>query len=269
MPVDGVGCSVATSARAGRSSSCTAGLSSTTRYFLPELDRLADRSASSTTTSAAVAGRPAASGPRTSALRSEIDDLERVRSHFGLESVAVLGHSWGGVLAMEYAIRHPDRVSQLILMDTAPASAGDWRSCARSSPAARSGRARGDGGDRRHRGVRRGDLEAEAAYNRAHFRMTVRRPELPRGLVARLRANGTERERPPRARSTSACDENRPFGELGSVPRAATARRPHVGAARRARLHPGRAGCADRGGHPGRAPLGAARVRSLHLPRGA
>ena len=60
-------------------------------------------------------------------LRSEIDDLDRVRSHFGLESVAVLGHSWGGVLAMEYAIRHPDRVSQLILMDTAPASAGDWR----------------------------------------------------------------------------------------------------------------------------------------------
>ena len=28
---------------------------------------------------------------------------------------------------MEYAIRHPDRVSQLILLDTAPASAGDWR----------------------------------------------------------------------------------------------------------------------------------------------
>ena len=51
-----------------------------------------------------------------------------MRSRFGLESVAALGHSWGGVLAMEYAIRHPDRVSQLLLLDTGPASADDWRS---------------------------------------------------------------------------------------------------------------------------------------------
>ena len=32
------------------------------------------------------------------------------RRRLGLESIAVLGHSWGGVVAMEYAIRHSDRV---------------------------------------------------------------------------------------------------------------------------------------------------------------
>jgi pimeloyl-ACP methyl ester carboxylesterase len=46
--------------------------------------------------------------------------LHGVRRHFGFDSVAVLGHSWGGVLAMEYATRHPDRVSHLILANTAP-----------------------------------------------------------------------------------------------------------------------------------------------------
>ena len=52
---------------------------------------------------------------------------------------------------MEYAVRHPERVSHLILMDTAPASAGDWRllreAFARNRPAADAG---GDGGPRGH-----------------------------------------------------------------------------------------------------------------------
>jgi proline iminopeptidase len=51
--------------------------------------------------------------------------MDLVRRHFGLVSMAVLGHSWGGVLAMEYAVRHRDRVSHLILMNTAPASHAD------------------------------------------------------------------------------------------------------------------------------------------------
>ena len=56
---------------------------------------------------------------------SEVADLDAIRSHFGLSSVAVLGHSWGGMLAMEYGTRHPDRVSELILLNTAPASGRD------------------------------------------------------------------------------------------------------------------------------------------------
>ncbi len=49
-----------------------------------------------------------------------------MRRHFQLESVTVLGHSWGGLVAMEYATRHPASVSNLILMNTAPASREDW-----------------------------------------------------------------------------------------------------------------------------------------------
>jgi proline iminopeptidase len=59
-------------------------------------------------------------------LVSDLEDLDRVRRHFGLESTIILGHSWGTVLALEYALRHPAHVSHLILMNPAPASAGDF-----------------------------------------------------------------------------------------------------------------------------------------------
>ena len=161
-------------------------------YLLPELDRLTE-SFRLIYYDQRGRGR-SASGvrPEDVDLRTEIDDVDRVRRHFGLESMAVLGHSWGGVLAMEYAIRHPERVSQLILLDTAPASAGDWQifrdELGRRRPA--------DDVQQLQAIVAtdaygRGDLEAEAAYYRIHFRMTLRRPHLLQALVARLRSNYT------------------------------------------------------------------------------
>lgn len=50
-------------------------------------------------------------------------DAEALRKHLGLERWAVLGHSFGGHVALEYALRHPDRVSRLVLVDTGADSA--------------------------------------------------------------------------------------------------------------------------------------------------
>jgi proline iminopeptidase len=62
-------------------------------YFLPELDRLAD-SFRLIYYDQRGRGRSAVGvRPEDVSIRSEIDDLECVRSHLGLESVAVLGHS--------------------------------------------------------------------------------------------------------------------------------------------------------------------------------
>jgi proline iminopeptidase len=47
---------------------------------------------------------------------SDIDDLRQV---LGYERVTVLGHSFGGLIALAYARAHPDHVTALILMDTA------------------------------------------------------------------------------------------------------------------------------------------------------
>lgn len=48
-------------------------------------------------------------------------DAEGLRQHLGLGKVAVLGHSYGGFIALEYALRYRESVSHVILVDTAPA----------------------------------------------------------------------------------------------------------------------------------------------------
>lgn len=58
------------------------------------------------------------------------DDLEELRKLLGLESVIVLGNSFGGMLALTYAIRHPDHLSKLILVTTS-ASHHFWDAAAR------------------------------------------------------------------------------------------------------------------------------------------
>ncbi len=44
-----------------------------------------------------------------------VADIERLREHLGIEKWCVFGGSWGSTLALAYAIRHPERVSGLIL----------------------------------------------------------------------------------------------------------------------------------------------------------
>ncbi len=48
------------------------------------------------------------------------DDAAELADHLGHEKVAVLGFSYGGFIALEFALRHPERLSHLILLDTAP-----------------------------------------------------------------------------------------------------------------------------------------------------
>lgn len=45
-------------------------------------------------------------------------DAEALRQALGFDKWAVLGHSFGGNVALEYALRYPQSLSQLILMDT-------------------------------------------------------------------------------------------------------------------------------------------------------
>src|SRR4051794_25191051 len=45
-------------------------------------------------------------------------DADGLREKLGFERWAVLGHSFGGQVALEYALRYPDRVSHLVLLDT-------------------------------------------------------------------------------------------------------------------------------------------------------
>jgi proline iminopeptidase len=54
-----------------------------------------------------------------------IEDLEAIRKSFPFEKVSILGHSWGGFLAMNYANIHSDKIDKLILLSSMPASSED------------------------------------------------------------------------------------------------------------------------------------------------
>lgn len=45
------------------------------------------------------------------------DQIELVRAHLGIETFVLIGHSMGGAVAIDYAARHPGRVSAVIYRD--------------------------------------------------------------------------------------------------------------------------------------------------------
>ncbi|MEZ5923346.1 MAG: prolyl aminopeptidase [Hyphomicrobiaceae bacterium] len=44
-----------------------------------------------------------------------VADMERIRSHLGIDRWQLFGGSWGSTLSLAYAETHPDRVSELVL----------------------------------------------------------------------------------------------------------------------------------------------------------
>jgi proline iminopeptidase len=161
-------------------------------YFLPELDLLAD-SFRLVYYDQRGRGR-SADGVRAEdvTIGSELEDLDAIRRHLGLETIAVLGHSWGGLLAMAYAGRRPERVSQLIFMNTAPGSHEDrllltrfWTGRRSAADVERMAALAAS------EAYRRGDIATEADYYRLHFKRALHRPEHVEDVVGRLRKHFT------------------------------------------------------------------------------
>ncbi|HEY8227567.1 MAG TPA: alpha/beta hydrolase [Pyrinomonadaceae bacterium] len=94
-------------------------------YLLPDLDRLKDTFRLIYYDQRGRGRSVENVRPEDVTLMSDLDDVDRVRKHFRLDAAVLLGHSWGTVLALEYALRHPTRVSHLILMNPAPISTTD------------------------------------------------------------------------------------------------------------------------------------------------
>lgn len=54
-------------------------------------------------------------------MANTVEDIERIRVATGVDTLVVMGHSFGGVVAAEYARRFSKRVTAVVLLDTAPA----------------------------------------------------------------------------------------------------------------------------------------------------
>jgi proline-specific peptidase len=61
-----------------------------------------------------------------------VADLDALTRQVGIETFALLGHSYGGIVAQEYAIAHPERLRQLILVDTSPSTVENEESIRRA-----------------------------------------------------------------------------------------------------------------------------------------
>ena len=71
--------------------------------------------------------RPANADYRMSTL---VADIEAFRESIGVTQLTLMGHSFGGTLALEYAARYPEHVQKLILLDAAadmPETFALWR----------------------------------------------------------------------------------------------------------------------------------------------
>ena len=64
------------------------------------------------------AGSARPSDPRAYQIADYVADVEELRLHLGLETLLLLGHSHGGVVAQAYAAEHPTRVGRLVLAST-------------------------------------------------------------------------------------------------------------------------------------------------------
>jgi proline iminopeptidase len=66
-----------------------------------------------------------------------VADLDELTRSLGVERFALLGHSYGGIVAQEYAIARPERLRQLILVDTSPSTVENEESIRRALAAGR------------------------------------------------------------------------------------------------------------------------------------
>lgn len=61
-------------------------------------------------------------------LDHHVSDIEQLREHLGIDEWAVHGYSWGSVLGLAYAQRHPERVTAVVVgaVSTGTRSDIDW-----------------------------------------------------------------------------------------------------------------------------------------------
>ena len=159
-----------------------------TAYLLPNLDRLADIYRLVYYDQRGRGKSADGVQPDDVSLTTDLEDIERVRQHFGLAAPTLLGHSWGTVLALEYALRYPTRVSRLVLMNPAPASSADAALLRKAYTTQL-----GDLMERQRaivssQAYQQADPETVAERYRIHFAHALAKPEHSEALMRAMRA---------------------------------------------------------------------------------
>ena len=103
-------------------------------HYVEGLERLAGPEFAVVTFDQRGTGRSASPPEKVSSykLLKYVSDLESVRETVAAESVHLLGHSWGGIVAMRYATIYPERVRSMVLVGSGPPTwEGIWEGYSR------------------------------------------------------------------------------------------------------------------------------------------
>ena len=97
-------------------------------HYMRDLEKLAGPAFSVVTYDQRGVGGSSAPPPEPAnyELMHYVEDLEAVRRAFGIDQVHLLGHSWGGTVAMRYATIYPEKVRSLILVGSGSPT---WSGC--------------------------------------------------------------------------------------------------------------------------------------------
>jgi len=66
----------------------------------------------------------AVSDPKQIGIQHDVEDLERIRNHFGLEQFSTIGFSYLGKMVVLYALKYPGRVDRIVQLGPVPIKLG-------------------------------------------------------------------------------------------------------------------------------------------------
>jgi len=118
---------------------------------------------------------------------AQVADLDAVRQALGLPKVALVGDSYGGLLAMAYAAAHPEHVAKLVLSDSPGPS---WKSIVHLLPQVFPDVQ--EEGAREQQKLGASTEAAARAGLRNHFRMIFYSPEKRDAYMSRMGDLGFE-----------------------------------------------------------------------------
>jgi proline iminopeptidase len=95
-------------------------------YFLPHMEPLG-KSFQIIFYDQTGCGRSEVEEGHSYSIDDEVNNLEEIRKALNLEKMTLFGESWGSILALSYASKHPDRIHKLILTAAIGLTSKDYR----------------------------------------------------------------------------------------------------------------------------------------------
>jgi proline iminopeptidase len=90
------------------------------RYFLPYMEALSDEYQLIFYDQRGTGLSDGQLDPAAISIDQFVEDLEALRVAFGFEKISLMGHSWGTIIALAYAVKYQTHLDHLILVDSIP-----------------------------------------------------------------------------------------------------------------------------------------------------